>query len=90
MNIGQSAGARERWIHVNDGRSSLLGLHHPAKSDGMALCHIRALDDAIRVLQILLECGCAPSSERSPKTGDGRGVSNTSLILDLNDPQRVE
>src|SRR5262249_386519 len=47
-------------------------------------------DDAVRVLQILLESRRAAASKRCPQTGDGCGVSNTGLVLDLNDAQRAE
>ena len=91
VNIRHGAGAREPRIDVDDRRAALLRLHHPAEADRVALRHIRALDDdAVRVLQILLERGRAASAERCPQTGDGGGVSNTSLIFDLNDPERVE
>src|SRR4051794_14716059 len=50
----------------------------------MALGHVRALDeDAVRVLQVLLEAGGAAAAERCPQTGDGGAVSNTGLVLDL-------
>ena len=68
-----------------------LRLHHPAEADRMALRHVRALnDDAVGVLQILLERGGAASSERCPQTGDRGGVSNTGLIFDLDDAERGE
>src|SRR5581483_2820274 len=38
----------------------------------------------------LLECGRAAAAEASPQTGDGRGVSNTRLVLDLNGAERGE
>jgi hypothetical protein len=48
---------------VDDFRSTALGLHHPTKPDRVALRHVRALNDnAVRILQILLEsCGSAAS-----------------------------
>jgi hypothetical protein len=65
-----------------------LGLHHPLKAHRMALGHIGALDDdAVRVRQVLLECGGARSSERDPQTGDRGGVSNTGLIFHLDNAQ---
>jgi hypothetical protein len=49
---------------MDDGSSTLFGFHHPAEADRMALGHVRALnDDAIRVLQILLERARAASAE---------------------------
>ena len=88
VNIRDGAGARESRIDVDDGRAALLGLHHPAEPHRVTLRHIRALnDDAVRVLQILLERGRAASSERCPQTGDGGGVSNTGLIFDLDNAQ---
>ena len=71
VNVGYGAGARESRVYVNNCRAAPLGFHHPLKSDGMALGHVRALDyDAVRVLQILLERSCAAPSERDPQTGD--------------------
>src|ERR1700694_2861433 len=62
----------------------LLGLHDPLESDRMALGHVRALDnDAVRVLQVLLE-GCRSSpAKRCPQTGNGGAVSYAGLVLDL-------
>src|SRR5205807_7593723 len=53
--------------------------------------HVRALDDdAVRVHQILLERGRTATAEAGPQTGDGGGVSNTGLVLDLDGAQRGE
>src|SRR6266404_2966489 len=38
-NVGQGAGARKTWIHMDDCGAVLLGLHHPAKTDRMRLRH---------------------------------------------------
>ena len=66
-----------------------LRLHHPLEADRMALGHVRAHDqDAVSVLQILLEGGRAASSERCPQTGNGGGVSYARLVLDLDEPER--
>src|SRR5215471_5024273 len=65
--VGHRAGARESRIDVDDRRTALLGLHHPAESDRVALRHIRSLnDDAVGVLEVLLKRACATSSERGP------------------------
>src|SRR6266513_4075178 len=37
--IGQRARAREPWIDMDYGRAALFGLHHPAETDRMRLCH---------------------------------------------------
>ena len=71
------------WMIV---RAALLGLHHPLEADRMALRHVRALDhDAVSVLQVLLEGGGAAAAERGPQTGDSGGVSDSGLVLDLDD-----
>src|SRR4029453_4740024 len=91
MDGGHGAGARESRIHMDDGGTAFLGLHHPAESHGMTLRHIGAFDDdAVGVLQLLLERGGPASSKRCPQTGNGGGVSNTSLIFDLHNAQRGE
>ncbi len=76
------------WITVGAAR---LGLHHPLETDRVALGHVRALDqDAVGVLQVLLEVGRAAAAEASPQTGDGGGVSYPGLVLDLDRAQRGE
>src|SRR5664279_6600204 len=57
----------------------------------MAFGHVRALnDDAIGVLQVLLEGGGPATTERSSQTGNGGAVSNTRLVLDLDRAQGRE
>src|SRR6478736_4988830 len=57
----------------------------------VALGHVRALDqDAVSVLQVLLESGRAAAAKARPQTGDGGGVSNTGLVLDLDRAERRE
>ena len=91
VDVGDGAGAGESRIDMDDGGAVLAGLHHPAEPDRMALRHVRALnDDAVGVLQILLERGRAAPPERCPQTGDRGGVSYTGLVFDLNDAQRGE
>lgn len=64
MDIRHGAGARESRIDVNNHRAAPFGLHHPLKADGMAFGHVGPLDhDAVRILQVLLECGRAASTE---------------------------
>ena len=76
------------WITVAP-RS--LRLHHPLEPDRVVLGHVRAHDqDAVRVLQILLERRGAASSERGPQTGDRGAVSYAGLVLDLDDAERGE
>ena len=68
-----------------------LRLHHPLEADRVALGHVRAHDqDAVGVLQVLLEGRGAAPAERGPQTGDGGGVSYAGLVLDLDDAQRRE
>src|SRR5581483_10636764 len=53
--------------------------------------HVGALDDdAVGVLQVLLHRGGAAAAEAGPQTGDGGGVSNTRLVLDLDGAERGE
>jgi hypothetical protein len=81
--IGHCAGAGEARIDVDDLGAALLGLDHPLKADRMLLGHVRAHDqDAVRVLQVLLERGGAAAPERGPQTGDRRAMSYASLVLD--------
>src|SRR5262249_22449584 len=50
-----------------------------------------ALDqDAVGVLQVLLEGGRAAAAKARPQTGDGGGVSNAGLVLDLDRAERRE
>src|SRR5438270_148317 len=73
---------------MDDLRPAGLGLHDPLEPDRVALGHVRALDDdAVGVLQVLLEGGGAASTERCPQTGDGGGVSYAGLVLDLDGTQ---
>ena len=81
--------SREARVDVDDRGAARLGLHHPLESDRMALGHVRALDDdAVSVLQVLLEGRGSAASERGPQTGDSGAVSNTGLVLDLHDSDR--
>src|SRR6478736_143673 len=78
-------------VRVNRGGAPGLGLHHPLEPDRVALGHVRALDqDAVGVLQVLLEGGRAAAAKASPQTGDGGGVSNAGLVLDLDRAERRE
>src|SRR4051794_4761377 len=57
----------------------------------MGLGHVRALDeDAVGVLEILLERGRAAAAERGPQTGDRARVSYARLVLDLHGAHRGE
>src|SRR5689334_871728 len=50
----------------------------------MALGHVRTFDDdAVAVLQVLLERGRSASTEGCPQTGNGGAVSYARLVLDL-------
>src|SRR3954469_25534300 len=91
MEVSDRAGARVARVDVNDGGAALLGLHHPAESNRVALGEVRAFDDdAVRVLQILLKGGGATAAERDPQTGDRGRVSYSRLILDLHDTEARE
>ena len=58
--------ARITRIHVNDTGTTLLGFHHPLEPHGVALGHIRTLnDDAVRIRHILQRLGCAAAAKRS-------------------------
>ena len=53
-----------RGIDVDDLAPALLRLHHPAESHRVTLGEVRAHDDdAVGVLQVLLERRCAASTE---------------------------
>ena len=86
-------GARpgEPRVDVDDPRAALLRLHHPLEAHRVGLGHVGALDDdAVGLSQVLLEPGGAATSEAGPQTGDGGGVSNTRLVLDLDGAHRGE
>ena len=71
VQVGDRARAREARVDVDDLRAALLGLHHPLEADRVLLGHVRAHDqDAVGVLQVLLERGGAAAPERGPQTGD--------------------
>src|SRR4029079_2966346 len=64
VEVGDGARPREAGIDVDDLRAPLLRLHHPLEADRMALGHVRPLDDdAVGVLQVLLEGGGATPTE---------------------------
>src|SRR5205814_4181643 len=76
-------------VDVDDLGAPRLGLHDPLEPDRVALGHVRALDDdAVRVLQVLLEGGGPTPTEGGPQTGDGGRVSYAGLVLDLDGAQR--
>src|SRR5439155_499053 len=80
------ARAGEARIDVDHLRAALPGLHHPLESDRVVLGHVRAHDqDAVRVLQVLLEGRRTASAERGPQTGDRGAVSYARLVPDLDD-----
>src|SRR5918911_505924 len=57
--------------------------------DRVALRHVGALDDdAVGVLQVLLERRRATAAERDPQTGDRGAVSDPRLVLHLHDAER--
>src|SRR5207253_2252138 len=61
----------------------------PLEADRVVLGHVRAHDDdAVGVLEILLEVRRTASPERGPQTGDRRAVSYAGLVLDLDDAER--
>src|SRR5205807_9545067 len=83
--------AGEARVDVDDGRTARLGLHHPLEADGVGLGHIRALDDdAVRVLQVLLEVRRAAATEAGSQTGNRAAVSYARLVLDLQRAERGE
>src|SRR5207253_10323951 len=91
VDVGHGAGPGEPGIDVNDGCSPSLRLHDPAEPDGVTLGEVRTLDDdAVSVLEILLEGGGSAPSERDPQTGDRGAVSYTGLVLDLDHAQGRE
>src|SRR6266702_4795141 len=88
VQVGQCAGAGEPRVDVEELRAARLRLHHPLEPDRMAFGHVRALDqDAISVLQVLLEGGRAAPAKARSQTGNGGGVSYPGLVLDLDRAQ---
>src|SRR5690606_18914015 len=84
VQVGHRTGSGEPWVNVDDDGAPKLRLHHPLEPNRVALGHVGALDDdAVRVGEVLLERRSAAAAERSPQTGDGGGVSNAGLVLDL-------
>src|SRR5213592_4189532 len=78
-------------IDMDQLRAALLGLHHPLEADRVLLGHVGAHDqDAVGVLQVLLERGGAAAPERGPQTGDRRAVSYAGLVLDRHGAGRRE
>src|SRR5581483_7748032 len=91
VDVSERAGAREARVDVDQRRATRLGLHHPLEPDRMALGHVRALDDdAVAVLEVLLERRGATTTERCPQTGDGGRMSYARLVLDLDGAERGE
>src|SRR6202011_2779119 len=71
----------EAWVHMQDLRATLLGLHDPLKSDRMVLRHIRSHDqDRVGVEQIIRCCCCSAASVSCAQTGHRRAMSYTGLI----------
>ena len=71
-------------------RTLKLGLHHPLESHRVLLGHVRAHDDdAIGVLEVLLEGGGPAPTERGPETRDRGGVSYAGLVLYLHGAHRA-
>src|SRR3954447_23762108 len=57
----------------------------------MRLGHVGTLDDdAVRVLQVLLEVRRATATEAGPQTGNRAAVSYPRLVLDLQSAERGE
>src|SRR5207244_1348423 len=76
VKVGHGAGAGEPGVDVDDRGAPFLGGQDPLEPDRVALGRVRALDDdAVGVLQVLLERGGPAPPERCPQTGDGGGVS---------------
>jgi hypothetical protein len=64
MEVGHGAGAGEARVDVDHLGAALLGLDHPLEPDRVLLGHVRAHDqDAVGVLQVLLERGGAAAPE---------------------------
>ena len=91
VRVGERAGAGEVRVDVDHLGAARLGLHHPLEPDGMGLGHVRAHDhDAVGVDEPVRSVGGAAAPERGSQTGNGGGVSNTGLVLDLDRAQRGE
>src|SRR6185312_10304554 len=76
---------------MDDRRAARFGFDHPLEADGVRLGHVGTLDDdAVRVLQVLLENRRAAATEAGPQTGHRAAVSYPCLVLDLQRPERGE
>src|SRR4029450_6481775 len=77
-------GPGEPRVDVDDLGAAPFRLHHVLEAHRVGLRHVGALDDdAIGVAQILQESGGPAAAEAGSQTGNGGGVSNTRLVLDL-------
>ena len=89
--VRERARAREPGVDVDDLGAARLRLHDPLEAHRVGLGHVGALDDdAVSVGQVLEEPGGAAAPEAGPQTGDGGGVSNARLVLDLDGAHRGE
>src|SRR5207244_11835583 len=87
-NVGQRAGARKSWIHMDDGRAALFRFHHPAKTDRVRFGHGRAFDqNAIRVSEILLRGCSSATAEGGAQTGHRAAMSYPRLVGYTDHPQ---
>src|SRR5579883_2105962 len=88
VDVGDRAGPGVAGIDVDELGAPRLGFHDPLEPNRVALGHVGSLDDdAVSVLQVLLEGGGPSPAERSPQTGDRGGVSDARLVLDLDRPE---
>ena len=91
VQVGHRARAREPRVGMDHRRTALLGLDDPLEADRVLLGHVRAHDqDAVGVLQVLLERGGAAAPKRGPQTGDRGAVSYAGLVLDRERSHRGE
>src|SRR5205807_7744242 len=86
--ISNGRSAAEARIHMKDLRTVFFRFHHPLKTYGVVLRHIRAHNkDGVSIHQVRQCSGGAAPSEGRAQTGHGRAVSYTSLSADADHAQ---
>src|SRR4029453_7740340 len=89
--VGQRAGSGEVRVDVDHPRATVLGLDDPLEAHRVGLGHVGAHDhDVVGVHEPVRAVGGAAAPQGGSQTGNGGGVSNTGLVLDLYRAQRGE
>jgi len=73
---------------MNEDTAFILGCLHPFEGDRMVLSHVAAhIQNDIRISKIDIMVGHCTASERLSQSRYSGAVSDTGLMLDINDPQ---